>query len=472
MVTSTGTRIDPLPPRELLGELAQQRLQEHLAGAEQLRLAAEWARGHQPGGAYLAGRGAPPFPLTTRDGIITDGREEFIELAADGIPPVAEFAVLELSAALGLSSLAGRCLVGEALELTERLPQVWSRVRGGQLPPWRARRIAQRTVVESAEVAAAVDAAVAGRAHQIGTTALDRLVEPILARLDPEAAAERAATAADRRRVAVAPTQPDGTAEVFMLLDGPDAHALDATIGRIAERLAAGGDARPLGQRRARAVGVLADPQAALDLLTASPGGHPLPPTRAELALYVHLRAGAAGLEGLAEVEGVGTLALQTVRSWVGSAHRVSVRPVLDLAEPISEQQYRPSRRLAEQVVLAHARCVFPFCTRRSRACELDHNPEYQTAYHQSTYYQSTYYQSTYYQSAEQPGAEQPEPPPPTATRGRTSSDTLAPLCRHHHRARTHARWRYRRDAGGCYAWTSPLGLHYAVDEDGTIPLD
>jgi hypothetical protein len=36
-------------------------------------------------------------------------------------------------------------------------------------------------------------------------------------------------------------------------------------------------------------------------------------------------------------------------------------------------------------------------------------------------------------------------------------------LCRHHHRAKTHGGWRYRRRLDGSYRWTSPSGRTYDV---------
>ena len=53
-----------------------------------------------------------------------------------------------------------------------------------------------------------------------------------------------------------------------MTLDTPDAELFDQTIRRIAGELGALGDTDDLDIRRARAVGILADPQHALDLLS------------------------------------------------------------------------------------------------------------------------------------------------------------------------------------------------------------
>ena len=48
----------------------------------------------------------------------------------------------------------------------------------------------------------------------------------------------------------------------------------------------------------------------------------------------------------------------------------------------------------------------------------------------------------------------------------------LAPLCRHHHRLKTHAGWRYWKVGPDTYLWTDPHGLLYLRTPDGTRQLD
>ena len=54
--------------------------------------------------------------------------DQGMPLAGEGAPLVAEFAVTEFAAAIGLSTDAGKRYVGHALELRYRLPRVWRRV--------------------------------------------------------------------------------------------------------------------------------------------------------------------------------------------------------------------------------------------------------------------------------------------------------------------------------------------------------
>jgi hypothetical protein len=55
----------------------------------------------------------------------------------------------EFAAAVGLPTETGKAYLGEALELRHRLPRTWARVRAGELPAWRARRIARATIALS-----------------------------------------------------------------------------------------------------------------------------------------------------------------------------------------------------------------------------------------------------------------------------------------------------------------------------------
>jgi len=47
----------------------------------------------------------------------------------------------------------------------------------------------------------------------------------------------------------------------------------------------------------------------------------------------------------------------------------------------------------------------------------------------------------------------------------------LAPLCRSHHRLKTHGRWAYTTLKPGSYLWTSPHGYQYLRDHTGTADV-
>ena len=120
------------------------------------------------------------------------GLEGELRLAGEGSFSVDEFSVCELAASLGLSEVAARAYVGQALELRDRLPLHWSRVMRGELPASKARRVAAETIPLNAAGAAYVDAQLAPFAHALGLNRVLRAVEAAAKRHDPHLAAERA----------------------------------------------------------------------------------------------------------------------------------------------------------------------------------------------------------------------------------------------------------------------------------------
>ena len=61
---------------------------------------------------------------------------------------------------------------------------------------------------------------------------------------------------------------------------------------------------------------------------------------------------------------------------------------------------------------------------------------------------------------------------PPGQTDLQTTSDNIAKLCRHHHRAKTFAGWTYTQLYPGVFLWTSPHGLRFLTFNGQTIDLD
>jgi hypothetical protein len=94
---------------------------------------------------------------------------EEVPAAGPGTPLVAERAVAELAAALGVSYAAALRLTGDAVELCFRLPRLWALVQAGVLQAWKARQVAAKTTWLSAGAAGFVDrhAAVLGRRNRI-----------------------------------------------------------------------------------------------------------------------------------------------------------------------------------------------------------------------------------------------------------------------------------------------------------------
>jgi hypothetical protein len=348
--------------------------------------------------------------------------EAGLAVAGEGAPEVAEFCVAELACALGLTARAGRMLLGDAVELSHRLPRVWGRLQGGELPAWRARRVAQQTVPLPPDGAAYVDRHVEAVAHRVGPAQLERLVDEARVRHDPEAAEElRQARQGSRHlEIGVHDVRADGTVAVEGVLDLADALDLEHAVRREAQALADLGCAAPLAVRRSMAAGQIARGDTPLDLV-----------------LTVHVQASAltapTSAGELARVDGVpGFVSAAQVREWCGRPDaRVLVRPVVDADQHVSVDAYEVSDRLRHLTGLRDLTCVFPWCTHHAARCDRDHVV-------------------------------------PEAEGGATCSCNVAPLCRRHHRHKTHGRWRYRVVDPGTYLWTSPHGYTFLRDHTGT----
>ena len=130
-----------------------------------------------------------------------DGTEDELAIAGPGAPLVAEFCVAELALALGMSTGAGKRYLGDAVETRYRLPRLWKRVIAGEVPVWKARQVASRTIILSADAATFVDQHVAPVAHRCSYAQIDRAVDHARDLYDPEEAEAKRAEAAEHRGV-------------------------------------------------------------------------------------------------------------------------------------------------------------------------------------------------------------------------------------------------------------------------------
>ncbi|WP_435746452.1 HNH endonuclease signature motif containing protein [Nocardioides sp. SYSU DS0663] len=463
-------------PAALLDRVRAAREAADAAEVELLVLAVEWAHAHPAlEGQQAWGVPGVPVPGVAReerhaDGVVrkvaaapVEGFLFGIDAAGDAEPP-SELAGLPLvrwdapaafAAANSMSTEAGQALIRDALTLRHRLPKVWRRTVAGEVPAWRARRVAQAVLARPDDVATYVDDHVAPVAGSVGVTRLDRLVDEAMLRLHAEERELAQLEALDARYVRLdeRTLNHTGLAELVVRGDWKDLHDVEATIGRLAGVLGREGQAghgESLDVRRSMAVGVLADPAAAHALLHGEePGGRPRGCRSGcgsrRIVLYLHLTDAAVwGFDTVGRNQTAARPELeQTIRSWCGRTDtHLTVKPVIDLAEHHHVEAYEVPDRLREQVALRDPQCVFPWCTRPAKACDCDHITAYAT----------------------------------DGTGGPTCSHNTAPLCRRHHRLKTHAGWTYRPVDPvidpGVYAWTDPHGHHYLRGPTGTRIID
>jgi hypothetical protein len=289
--------------------------------------------------------------------------------------------------------------------------------------------------------AAYVDQQIGFCAHKISFAEIERQITAAQARFDPEAAEKARRLAADGRRLDVHKDHVsiNGTVEVSGTLDYVDACDFDGALSRRAAELKAAGSEDSLDVRRSIAAGDLARGYDSLPFDDAdgdsdAEGGFETglrPSSTTEIVVHVH-----EDLEGVGRLGNTRTPVLaETIREWCGrpDAH-VTVKPVRDLADHIHVAAYEIPHRLREQDELVDLTCVFPWCTRPAVRCDVDHAMPY-------------------------------------AEGGPTCSCNSAPLCRGHHRLKTHGGWTYDVLDRGTYLWHSPFGHLYRRDHTGTEPL-
>ncbi|HET9301569.1 MAG TPA: hypothetical protein VFO20_02235, partial [Propionibacteriaceae bacterium] len=272
-----------------------------------------------------------------------------------------------------------------------------------------------------------------------------------------------------------------------------------ATVNRIAEILAARGDTDPLGTRRARALGILAQPAEALRLLIEhqqdrsdepnesteqappyassqdDPGCEPdtsyddepgceaasdqsaddhqslsmaVPPafdaTAAGPRVVLHFHLSEAALRtghALVRPEDGDPLTLDQMADFLGrTGCQGRIQPLLDPTEIAPIDGYEVPQRLRAAVRVRQIADVFPFGTRVSPKMDLDHTERYVPMDYGG---------------------------PP----GQTRLSNLGPMARPGHRAVTHGGWAKHQPEPGYFVHRSPCGYVYLVTNQGTLAL-
>jgi hypothetical protein len=400
-----------------LAEEAEVKARE--ADRSKLRLATHWAERHRVGDVLEAAHWSD-----------ADLRDICEPIGGVGTPLVSEAAVTPLAASLGVSPRAAMQLMSDGLDLKYRLPKAREAVEELRLAPWRARRIANLTHGLSQQAAAWVDAELAPIADSCCPARIERAVQEAIARFDPAQQAQ----VEDQARAAWGVRLEDysgpvwaGTSKLEITGDTPTLRKLyDVVCAKAHAQLdpARPTEAQPsLEQRKIRALGLIADGAGATT----------------KTKLYLHLDATELPdpVKKLGMVERLGPLTVATIERWLATS-RFTLQPVLDMSRTDAVDQYEPPAWMRELVILRDGTCVHPNCTVDARDCDLDHVEAY---------------------VATDDGG------PP----GQTRPENLAPLCRRHHRAKTHYGWSYQRNADGGYTWIDPFGRSYDVAPRGQM---
>ncbi len=367
------------------------------------------------------------------------GGERARRLGGEGTPLVAEFSPATLAARLGLSSYAGRELVADALDLSIRLPRLWERVQALEVRAHYARFVARKTRDLTREQADYVDERVVEVADgRIPWARFETLVEAAIKASDPVAAAE-AEEAAQRRQFAD-PTRSDEHGIRGFYIRGPFATIarFDAAVAFFADLLSRLGDDDPEDVRRVKAVLILSNPAAAVELMQSAKDvdwSQFLP----AVTVYVHLYGGAENT-GIARVEGVGPLTEAWVREHLGRDAKFTIKPVFDVEGQAPVDAYEIPDRHRQAVHLMTPADTFPHSPSTSRSHQIDHT-------------------EAFVHGAAAEGA------------GQSRVGNYGPMTIRHHRIKTFGGWQVKQPFAGIYVWRDPYGAYYLVDHSGTRRL-
>jgi hypothetical protein len=443
---------DVMSRTELLDHLDVLHATQRRAEVEILRAAAQHAVLHNP---------------ETLDPAVTKlhGRERAKRFGGHGTPHVAEFAAAEFGARLGMSTYSARELIGDALDLMHRFPELWGRVQALEVKASYACLVTKKTRDLTLEQAMYVDSRVAEPADgRVTWTRFEAIVEAAIIAADPEAAAERERQAARQQYAKATRSTENGMRGFYIRAPFAIIAVLEARVAYIAEALRQLGDDSCLDDRRVKAILILANPTQAVQLLAAyaawkdRPADPPMPPKDDEdaageeptgdkptidwakllptVVLYVHLYGG-LDTDGLARVEGMSPVTEAWIKRHLGAQARFKVTPVLDLAGQAPVDSYEIPDRHRQAVQLMTPADIFPFSTNLTRSKQVDHTDAFD------------------------PGAAD-------EGSGQSRVGNYGPMTGFHHRIKTHGDWQVQQPYPGIYIWRDPHGAFYLVDHTGT----
>src|SRR5699024_9084802 len=194
------------------------------------------------------------------------GREQLIRYGGAGAPLIAEVAVCQVQAEMGLATWAAQRLAADAVRLLCRLPQVLGVIKRGEVDERRARMAAAATRGLTLEQVATVDARLAspGRGQapllaRLSRRRLDEVIDQVVDAEDPEQGEDEVADALNNRDVSIRPGS-RGTSDISGSLSSADGTRLEQRLAQVVGWLIELGDDRPQKVLRSVALGMLADP--------------------------------------------------------------------------------------------------------------------------------------------------------------------------------------------------------------------
>jgi Domain of unknown function (DUF222)/HNH endonuclease len=346
-------------------------------------------------------------------------------------------AAVEVACALRISERTAQSQVAEARVLARVFPEALECLAAGRVQGAQVRALVKATGALGERAARAVQERVLGRMSEQNPAATRKALARAVLRVDPRGAECRHEVARRQRRVCLTP-EPDGMGTLAVTLPGEQAvHAMavidaHARAARQRDRGAAGADA----------AGVRTLEQARADSFYALVTGcqQAYPPAVVQVTVPLDTLLGIGDQPG--ELGGYGPVGARTARMLAAGQHavwrRLLTAPQSGLLVHAEAHTYRPTAQVRRQVSARDGYCSFPTCAMPAARCDLDHVTPFDHR--------------------------RPE------RGGPTTAENLQPLCRRHHRLKTHGRWSVRHsETPTITVWTSPSGHSYQANEDQGI---
>jgi hypothetical protein len=346
---------------------------------------------------------------------VVDAMSEFDDLEPEF---VAEAAAAEVRAALRLTRQAADGEMALALELRNRLPEVFALLAFGAIDPRRARTIEMATSHLDAAAADAVVARVIDDAPLMTTGQLRAKLRRLCMEADPDEAKARYESAVDQRRVVVEATEA-GTANLMGLdLPADRVAAASRHIDEIARSLRGTHEDRSMDQLRADVV---------MDLLagasiTVKPQPRGVVDIRVDLETLVGLADRAGDIDGFGPV--IADVARRVVTDQPDAEWRFTVTDGASGRTITGTTGRRPTAAQRRRIQSRSVTCAFPGCRMPATRSDLDHDVA-------------------------------------LADGGPTTDANLGPLCRRDHVIKHKADWKKASLADGGTSWISRLGHRY-----------
>ncbi|MFC8667289.1 DUF222 domain-containing protein [Streptomyces sp. NPDC057199] len=334
-------------------------------------------------------------------------------------------AVEEVACALKLANSTAAQRLETARLLTGRHPATLGLLADGEISYQQARIVAEQCAALAVDVAGEVERALVEKMPRQAAGQTRAAVRRQVLRVDPEGAEGRHQQRVRERKLLSYP-QEDGMALFGAVLPAQRAAVMQQVVEAYA--VGYGDDGRTLDQKRVDAL---------YDLVVQQPrnGARGAPSTAAVVHVTVPIDVLMGVDDGPGELKGYGPVTAGQVRDIAFAAgtvwRRLLVQPAGGLLVKSDPTTYKPTAETARHVVARDQYCAFPSCRMPASRCDLDHVRAFDHA--------------------------RPE------RGGPTTPENLQPLCRRHHRLKTHhPGWRVGRDARtGDAVWTAPTGHTY-----------